>query len=480
MSFKARLFGLLPADSFTKSVFTLLSGTTIALALAYLAQPILTRLYSPEDFGLFEAFLAIVSILIPFTSFRYEDALMLPQEDKKASHVLGLSIALILVVCLLSTLLFFFGPRLAAWLQTPDLYRWLLWVPPVLFASRISKVFELWLTRKKRYKPISAGQASQSGVTVTTRVALGSLGSPLGLFVGYFAGQFTTMAGFSYLALRTKTLNMRHILDLRGMLSMLDRYKRFPMFSMPSALLSALITRLPVLLLLFFFNEAVVGYFGRAYALFATPLSLIGAAISQVFFVEGVEAVRRNNLPSFIRKVHGQLMLIGIFPTLAIMLTGPEVLGFILGSAWTVSGEYLAYIAPWLFLASIASPLTRTFDILEKQRVDLSTSIIMFICQTIAFIAGGLSDDIFICLLYVCIGGSTARLIQICVILYIARASLGSIVRDYLNYLALSIPFLVLLFYIQKYESGLLTTTVLGLCCAAYILAGLKWLSPKN
>lgn len=476
MSLKKRIARFLPDDSFTSSVFTLLSGTTLALIIAYLAQPVLTRLYPPESFGLFEAFLAIVSILIPLTSLRYEDAIMLPEKDKEAFHVLGVSIVLILVICMFSITLSLAGSSISSWFRAPGLHQWLYWVPPVLLAARMSKVFELWLTRLKRYKPISAGQATQAGIIASTRIAMGTGGSPLGLFTGYLAGQIVTMLGFGYLAIRSKGMNLAQTFNRAGMYGALQRFRRFPLFSMPSALLSALITRLPALLLLFFFNEATVGYFGRAYALFATPLSLLGAAISQVFFVEGVEAYRNSGLPSFVRKVHRQLILIGLFPTLAIMITGPQVFGFILGAEWSVSGQYLQWIAPWLFLASIASPLTRTFDILERQRLDLVTSLIMFTCQTVAFIAGGLSSDIFTCLLYVSIGGGVARFIQICVILFIAKTPPTHILRDYGAHAVLSIPFLGLLYYVTTLESGLITTLALAGTGILYLLLSYRWL----
>ena len=423
MSLRNRLGRLIPADGFTSSVFTLLSGTTFALLLAYLAQPILTRLYPPASFGLFEAFLAIVTILIPLASLRYEDALMLPEEEQEAFHVLGLSVVLVLIGCSLSGLLYLVGPEIAAWFDAPELSKWLYWVPPVLFAARISKIFELWLTRKKRYVPISVGQSAQSGIIASVRIGMGYLNSPLGLFAGYLTGQLSTMLGYSYLAIKHQGVNVLSTFSRSGMLAVLNRYRRFPMFSMPSALLSALITRLPALLLLFFFDQVTVGYFGRAYALFATPLSLLGGAISQVFFVEGVEAHRNKHMPAFIRKVHAQLVLIGLFPTLAIMITGPQVFGFILGEAWTVSGEYLQILAPWLFMASISSPLTRTFDILERQRLDLATSLVMFVFQTIAFIAGGMSGEISTCLLYVCLGGCAGRFFQLFIISVLSTCS---------------------------------------------------------
>lgn len=474
MSIKERIRSFLPADGFTASVFTLLSGTTLALGVAYLAQPILTRLYTPTSFGLFEAFLAIVTILIPFASLRYEDALMLPEDDEEASHILGLSLVFILIASILSIFLYFAGPAITAWFNAPALNQWLIWVPPVLFAARATKVFELWLTRKKRYVPISGGQASQAGVIAGLRVAMGFRGSPLGLFAGYLAGQTVTMIGYGYMVFKSSSMHVRTAFNRQGMAFALKRYRRFPLFTMPSALLSALITRLPVLLLLFFFTEEVVGYFGRAFALFAIPLSLLGTAISQVFFVEGVEANRKHVLPSFFKRVHAQLILIGLFPTLAIMITGPQVFGFILGKEWTVSGQYLQIIAPWLFLASMASPLTRSFDMLEKQRLDLVASLSMFAIQTASFIAGGMSGDIITCLLYVSIGGCIARMLQLLIIFRITGAKVTELSKDYLSHLLMAAPFLGILFYVGTLDSGLLTTLAFALCGLIYLVLSLK------
>ena len=44
---------LKPKSEFAKNVLTLMTGTTIAQAIPIAISPILTRLYTPEDFGVF-------------------------------------------------------------------------------------------------------------------------------------------------------------------------------------------------------------------------------------------------------------------------------------------------------------------------------------------------------------------------------------------------------------------------------------------
>jgi len=65
-------------SDFKKNVLTLMAGTTIAQAIPIAISPILTRLYTPEEFGLFALFLAIVSIFGVVATMRYEMAIVQP------------------------------------------------------------------------------------------------------------------------------------------------------------------------------------------------------------------------------------------------------------------------------------------------------------------------------------------------------------------------------------------------------------------
>jgi len=54
---------------FTTNVLKLVSGSVIAQALGILLVPIITRLYSPADFGVFQLFIAISGILAVLSCF---------------------------------------------------------------------------------------------------------------------------------------------------------------------------------------------------------------------------------------------------------------------------------------------------------------------------------------------------------------------------------------------------------------------------
>ncbi len=445
MSSLRNLFDRLTKGSgFIKAVSTLLSGTFIALLISYGAQPILSRLYTPEAFGLLDALVAIIALLVPFATLRYEDALMLPEEDEEALGLLGLTFILVLLTTGICVLLWFFRDVLLALMPATSfkqsaLLPHLIWIPPALAAIRFAKLNELWLNRKKAYGAISSGQVAQTGVMAVTRIVLAQLTNralPIGLIGGYVAGYLASTFWYLRQILRVQGAFFKGIFNGAYIRHAVGRYKRFPLFAMPSTLLNTLQSRLPVLLLLVFFDATIVGYYGRAFALFAVPLSLIGYAISQVFFVEGADAMRNQTLSALTTKVHSRLITIGLFPTLALMLTGPEVVTLFLGAQWETAGLYLRWLAPWFFLASIASPLTRIFDLLEKQRIEFVTSTAIFLLQFTLFLYGCLTGDIWQAILYLAVGGSLARVLHIIVMLYLAgtpaKAALTPYVKQFL------------------------------------------------
>ncbi len=73
---------LKPRSEFSRNVLTLMTGTTIAQAIPIAISPILTRIYTPEDFGMLALFIAITAIFGSIANGRYELATMLPKKDR--------------------------------------------------------------------------------------------------------------------------------------------------------------------------------------------------------------------------------------------------------------------------------------------------------------------------------------------------------------------------------------------------------------
>ena len=82
---------LLSNGEFTRNVITLVKGTTIAQAIPILISPILTRIYSPSEFGILAIYISLLSILSVISTGKYELAIMLPDDEEEAIQLIWLS-----------------------------------------------------------------------------------------------------------------------------------------------------------------------------------------------------------------------------------------------------------------------------------------------------------------------------------------------------------------------------------------------------
>ena len=103
----------LTQSKFVRSVILVAGGTAGAQAIAMAFMPFITRLYSPEIFGLLGAFIAITAVVSPIAALAYPVAIVLPESDDEAKSLAKLSILIALIIAsILALFLFLMGSRL--------------------------------------------------------------------------------------------------------------------------------------------------------------------------------------------------------------------------------------------------------------------------------------------------------------------------------------------------------------------------------
>ena len=98
---KFKISSLIPKEEFSKNVLTLVSGTAIAQIIPIAISPVLTRIYTPEEFGIYAIFTSIVIIFSVISNGRYELAIVLPEKDEDAINIFALGL-------IINVVLFFF------------------------------------------------------------------------------------------------------------------------------------------------------------------------------------------------------------------------------------------------------------------------------------------------------------------------------------------------------------------------------------
>lgn len=442
-------------SGFLRPVLTLVTGAVAAQALVFAARPVLTRLFTPDEFGVLTVFVTLVTVLGTVSSGRYEDALMLPDDDDDAAGVLALAFAVTAGVGLATALVLLDLSWWSALLGGPSMRPALLFLPPAVVLAGWSLALETWHTRLHRFRPVSASRAVQSGSVVAIQLAagfmaIGAAGLVAGAAVGFVVSVLWLGATFLYADGR------RLRVSLSALPALARRYARFPLFSAPAALLNVLASRAPVLLLAAFFTTGTVGQFGIAFGTLVLPLGLLTGAVGQVFFVRAAEAHRANRLGPLTLGVLRQLLVVTVYPALVVAVAGPALFAFVFGSEWALAGEYARALSVWVLLVSIAVPLTRVFDVTEQQRADLGFSIVLFVVQTGAFAAAAVLGTALDAVVALGIVGAGMRLLHIGWMLRLAGTPLRPAALAALRVTAYALPFLVVVAGVQAWaESGL-------------------------
>jgi O-antigen/teichoic acid export membrane protein len=422
------------AGPFLKPVVTLVGGTAAAQALVFAARPVLTRLFSPESFGVLTVFVTLVGIAPAFATGRYDDAILLPKRDKDAAALLGLALGLATLSALLLALLLPFRDAVAWAMGEPAAGTALVLVPATALLCAGGLALETWHTRFGRFRLLSGARLAQSTVVVGVQLGTGALAAAgvvvedgTLLVVGAALGFVVLFAALGLPAVRkVRRLGGAAWADVRRLAR---RYGRFPRFTAPAALLNTLGSRAPVLLLAAFFGSGAVGQFGVAFGALALPLGVLTGAVGQVYGRDGAEAVRAGRLGPLALQVTRGLVAVAVYPALAVAATGPALFAFVFGEVWTEAGRYAQAVAVWAALAAVAVPLTRTFDLAERQKADLAFSVAMGAVLIGVLGVAAQHLDALGTVAAAGVAGAAMRLMHIGWMLRIAGAPLGPAVR---------------------------------------------------
>lgn len=437
-------------STFLSNVLKLVSGSIIAQLIGIILIPIVTRLYLPEDFGVFQLFLSISSVIVVFSALSYEHAILLPKEDDDSATIVVLCLILILIISFLTSGIFMiFSEEIATILNTPQISPYFTYLPFVVLLNSVFSVGTYWLSRRKRFGIIAASQIVNSVMGKAVQAGAGFYSAAsFGLIIGWIVGYGASLAVLFLQIKDDITLFRAVTIDRIKIIAV--RYKKFPIFSSWSILANTISTQIATFLLVFFFTPTIVGYFSVANMVVFLPMGLIGSATSQVFFQKACEEKNQNgSIKNIVRDVQQRLISLGMFPTFALMIIGADLFSVVLGPQWSVAGEYAGILAPWLLFVFIASPLSAIFSVLEKQAVDLIFNILILISRFIVLIIGGLSGNPILALILYSItgvifwGGMNLYLLKISGIPYLIG------LHDYVKYFFISFIIAIPLLFVK-------------------------------
>ena len=370
-------------SEFRHNVLTLMTGTTIAQSIPIAISPILTRIYTPDDFGIFALYTSIVAVVSIIATGKYELAIMLPKKDDDAVNVLFLSVAIGFVVSLFVLLVVTVcNTQIATILGNPKIGNWLYFTPVSIFMTSIYQSLSYWSNRKKKYRRLATSRIIQSGTTSITNLGMGYGGlTSNGLITGLVIGQCVSTSVMGKQILSEDSGLYKSINKLK-ILAVGRKYKHFPKETIVSSLFNSLYNNGKFIIFSFFMLPSTIGQLYLTFRVLVIPVSIISTSIADVLF-EKTAYWRNNALTKLevynkLRYVLLVLMAISIIPSILLGFYGQEIICFLFDEKWQQAGKFASILALSLFFQFSISPFCRVFYVYRLNRLYLFWEISRF------------------------------------------------------------------------------------------------------
>jgi len=345
-----------------RAVLTLVAGGALAQALPLLLGPLLSRLYTPQQFGQYNLFAAVSANIAVVACARYEFALPLLGEAREAAALRALCVRVLAVVTLASA-----GGAAAWWWWSS--HGWTAWLPVAVAVLGWLSLATLWATRAQAYRALAAARVVQYGGASLAQAGAALLGAGVqGLIVAPIAAAAAAAA-----LLRLPLKDAADPAPDRWR-ALARRFRDFPLLNTPHAFMGALQDTAAIALLTAWQGPVAAGFWGFALRYLKAPATLVGGAVSQTLYPRlaahgasvdhdagasappRVTRVTREGRAA-VRRVMASLAAIAAPLVLLLWAAGPWAFEWLFGAQWRGAGELSRALAVYIGMHFVAAPL---------------------------------------------------------------------------------------------------------------------------
>ncbi len=386
-------------------------GSLTAQVLVFVSTLIISRLYSPSQFGIYSLIVGMSAVLAPLLTFSQENFIVPAPSEDLAVHIFKRTLRIILLNSfILITLITIMEFSLPKNLNTKYLDR-----NNMLMALLLGAIFAIFAIlnqfslRNLEYRKLAIrGPIQNLSIAIFQISASNFVFKNLGLIIGEAMGRFV---GIIVLLPSSKKVWSNKVKIING-------YFRFKvsLVNFFSIIFELASINCVLLFIIHSFGEDIVGQFAMAQKIIGLPTVLIGTVISQYLLSIGSARAREgkfDSVRSFDRnlfKLFAGGILLGVI-ILSIGLLGPSK---IIGDSWGTVGSILIYSIPGFIVSFVWSPLSAIFYVHNRWNEFLAiSSFRLSLVLGCGFMSNVLNASIQSTVLIIAFGSSAAQIIGI-------------------------------------------------------------------
>lgn len=368
-----------------------MTGSAVAQVIGFALTPVISRFFSPSDFGVFGSFDAVLTILAAGVTLEYSQAIMLPKDKEDAFHLL-------LVSCLCTFMVGFLC--LICCLLAPSFFNNLMktsgiWALSLLVIATVvtglNSSCQAWCVRVKAFKHTSTSQVIRTISSSTAKIGFGYFkGGAVGLIVSNILASILASLNLAWVLL-PDFISLRRTIQWARIKQLAWEYRDFPMYSASQNVINALSNGLPVLLLTHFFGIRIAGAYAFSVNILQVPMGFLLTALRQVLFQRASETQHQGgSLNSLYVKITLGLFAMAFFPSLILFIWATQLFTWIFSSQWDIAGEFARYLVLWMMFIFCNLPAVLFARLIRIQRTVFFYDLVLLAMRTFALLLGGL------------------------------------------------------------------------------------------
>lgn len=366
-------------NKFIGDSFLMILSSGIAQVILIITTPIITRLYSPTEFGEFTIFSNIAMILIPIINARYDLLIVNTKNDRSANILSQISFLISLLILLILIPIF----AISAWLY-PNFILDFIFIIIMLFLVSLTNIFTNYLNKGRKYKVLSLINVFRAGSMALLQIifgllALGSLGLIIGFSLSYIAG--------ITLGYKTFKKHFNIVRDKEETKALFLENKNQLVYSTPSILLNSLSFSVVVFFIGILYTNTEVGIYGMAIRVLGIPVTIISLGLSKIFMQQANDYyIEYGNFRNLLLKFSSILVIVSIILYVPLYLFSEELVNILLGHSWVDAITVIKIVIPLFVIRLIVSTVSLSVIVLQKQQLELILQALFLIGTTATFV----------------------------------------------------------------------------------------------
>ncbi len=365
-------------NKFIGDSFLMILSSGIAQVILIITTPIITRLYSPTEFGEFTIFSNIAMILIPIINARYDLLIVNTKNDRSANILSQISFLISLLILLILIPIF----AISAWLYPNFILDFIFII--MLFLVSLTNIFTNYLNKERKYKVLSLINVFRAGSMALLQIifgllALGSLGLIIGFSLSYIAG--------ITLGYKTFKKHFNIVRDKEETKALFLENKNQLVYSTPSILLNSLSFSVVVFFIGILYTNTEVGIYGMAIRVLGIPVTIISLGLSKIFMQQANDYyIEHGNFRNLLLKFSSILVIVSIILYVPLYLFSEELVNILLGHSWVDAITVIKIVIPLFVIRLIVSTVSLSVIVLQKQQLELILQALFLIGTTVTFV----------------------------------------------------------------------------------------------